>query len=258
MNQISLPNQLPFGCRPFLAGGGQVAQADQGIRLTLPAATARTYADAQLDDYGNSRRFAWRPPLEMAVRARFSSGRILGTAGFGFWNNPFTPLGGLPALPRAAWFFHASAPSDMALAEGVPGRGWKAACIDATRPAALAWAPLAPLVLGLNHVPALRRRLWPRVQQALCIHEALLDLAMEEWHDYQMSWQAGGVTFVVDGKTVLQADDAPRGPMGFVAWVDNQYAIVTPRGRLGWGLLDVSAPQWMELSEWRIVQGSGR
>lgn len=249
---MSQSSKLDFwGCCPFLVGGGSVAPTEAGLRLTLPAATARTYSDAQIDDYSAAprRRFLWRPPLELAVRARFSPGPILGTAGLGLWNNPFTPLGGLPALPRAAWFFYASPPSDMALAEGVPGHGWKAACIDATRPTALAWAPLAPIVLALNHISTLRKRLWPRVQRALCINEAALDAPMADWHTYTLSWQATGVTFWVDGALVLRTGCAPRGPMGFVAWIDNQYAIVTPRGRVGWGLLDVAAPQWVELAD---------
>jgi hypothetical protein len=40
--------------------------------------------------------------------------------------------------------------------------------------------------------------------------------------------------------------------MGFVAWIDNQYAIVTPTGRPGFGLLDVPAPQWLEIKETRF------
>jgi hypothetical protein len=40
--------------------------------------------------------------------------------------------------------------------------------------------------------------------------------------------------------------------MGFVAWIDNQYAIVTPQGNFGWGLLEESAPQWIEIEELRI------
>jgi hypothetical protein len=54
----------------------------------------------------------------MTVRACFShpAGTLRGTAGFGFWNDPFLMTGArLPALPRAIWFFYASAPSEMKL-----------------------------------------------------------------------------------------------------------------------------------------------
>ena len=71
------------------------------------------------------------------------------------------------------------------------------------------------------------------------------------------AWRAhDGARFAVDGATVLETDRAPRGPLGFVAWVDNQYMIATPRGRLGWGLLD-AAHQWLELALIRIEPGHG-
>src|SRR5215467_8832503 len=111
--------------RATQVGGGRLVVAD-GLRLLLVGARPGRYADAQVDDYTGQprRRFPWRPPLRMTVRARVS-GPLTGTAGFGFWNNPFSPLGGWPALPAAIWFFHASPPSDMPLALGVQGHGWK-------------------------------------------------------------------------------------------------------------------------------------
>ena len=139
------------------SGGGRVSGGDV-LRFTLPPG-GLTYADAQIDDHGGARppgvaRFAHRPGLALSLRARFShtAAELHGTAGFGFWNNPFSPLGGSPALPAAIWFFHAAPPSDMPLALGVPGHGWKAACIDATTPRALAWAPLALPVTLANTV----------------------------------------------------------------------------------------------------------
>src|SRR5512147_1133048 len=133
--------------KPFLAGSGQI----EGTRLVLPGEARERYSDAQLDDYGfpSARSFLHRPPFSLSMRARFSSQNILGTAGFGLWNHPFAPNGGLPRLPRALWFFYASPPSNMQLALDVPGFGWKAAAIDATRPSALALIPFAPLSLLL-------------------------------------------------------------------------------------------------------------
>jgi hypothetical protein len=37
-----------------------------------------------------------------------------------------------------------------------------------------------------------------------------------------------------------------------VAWIDNQYLIVTPQGRLGWGLLDAPGEQWLEIADLRL------
>jgi hypothetical protein len=141
----------------------------------------------------------------------------------------------------------------MPLALGVPGHGWKAACIDARRPRALAWAPLAPLVVLANRAPALHRRVWPRVQRALRIAEAPIAPLGPAWRVCTLEWREEGARFAVDGATVLETDRAPRGPLGFVAWVDNQYMIVTPRGRLGWGLLDAET-QWMDLGLIRIEE----
>ena len=41
----------------------------------------------------------------------------------------------------------------------------------------------------------------------------------------------GGVTFEVDGVTVLQTPLSPRPPLAAVIWIDNQYAAFTPQGR---------------------------
>ena len=48
---------------------------------------------------------------------------LRGTAGFGFWNYPFSVRGDPLMLPEAVWFFYASPPSNMALIPGVPGWG---------------------------------------------------------------------------------------------------------------------------------------
>jgi hypothetical protein len=74
-------------------------------------------------------------------------------------------------------------------------------------------------------------------QRALGVAEAALpgDL-LAEAHAYTLTWRAGGATFDVDGATVLDTASSPQGPLGFIAWIDNQYAIVTPQGRFGWGV----------------------
>jgi hypothetical protein len=38
-------------------------------------------------------------------------------------------------------------------------------------------------------------------------------------------------------------------------WLDNQYMVVTPWGRLGWGLLEVPDQQWMEVDWLEIEPG---
>lgn len=229
-------------------GGGRLLMQREGLRLLSVGADRTRYTDAQIDDYGKlpRRQFPWRPPLRMTVRAR-ASGPLLGTAGFGFWNNPFSPFGGFPALPSAVWFFHASPPSDLPLAVGVSGTGWKCAMIDATTSSALRWAPLAPPVLLLNRLPALASHIWPHVQHSLAIAEAPLPALDANWQTYTIEWLPQAVRFLRGDDTLLETPFAPRGPLGFVAWVDNQYAIATPQGRFGWGLLDAAGAQWLDL-----------
>lgn len=230
-------------------GGGGLIVTDEGLRLLLPAVRGR-YANVQIDDcVGRRREYPWHPPLRLRLRARLAP-QLWGTAGFGFWNAPLSARG--VVLPQALWFLHASQPSDIALATGVGGHGWKAACIDASGREALAWAPLAPLVLLLNRWPRFYKQLWPRVQHALRISEALLPPHASTWHTYEIAWYADGAAWWVDGELVLQTDRAPRGPLGFVAWVDTQWAAATPQGKLGWGLLDTTAPQWIEISDLQI------
>jgi hypothetical protein len=246
-----------------------------GLRLELERVTARRYSNAQIDDYSGRRasRYLWRPPLRLRVRARAShaahpvespgsahvdahtgEGWLRGTLGFGFWNAPLTLAGGGVRLPEALWFFGASPPSNMALTAAGAGHGWKAQVVHAQRPGAL--AAVAPLALTA---------LWARVsgdaraaagwmERMTGAREALLDPAqadLRQWHDYTLEWRPDHAQFAVDGREALVAPDPPRGPLGFVAWIDNQYAIATPRGELRFGALD-GAPQWLELASLSI------
>jgi hypothetical protein len=242
--------QAPW--RPRTYGAATLEQAEGVLRCGLPPGKARHYQDAQITDYeGLPRRdFPWRPPLRLTVRAWASHPleELRGTTGFGFWNEPFVPVGRqLPRLPCAVWFFFGSPPNNMALAKGVPGFGWKAATLDASRPLFLLLAPFAPLGFVLMRLPALYRRLWPVGQWAIGASEAVLPVDLVEPHTYVLEWRMDGVTFCVDGAIVHQTPYAPRGPLGFIAWMDNQYAVVTPQGRFGFGLVPVPCAQWLAL-----------
>jgi hypothetical protein len=56
----------------------------------------------------------------------------------------------------------------------------------------------------------------------------------------------------VDEVDVLDTRASPRGPLGLVIWIDNQYAAFTPQGRLAWGVLPDERPAWLEVEalEW--------
>ncbi|MGQ9793224.1 MAG: hypothetical protein ACUVSF_06035 [Anaerolineae bacterium] len=251
---------IAFGWQPYIVGNGAVERHSNTLLFRIHDADTQRYSDAQIDDYrGLPRRcLRWRPPLQLKVRARFShpSGALRGTAGFGFWNDPFMMTGARwPALPRVIWFFYASPPSDMQLALDVPGYGWKAATLDATRPGALALAPLAPVAVLATRLHRLYQQLWPIIQRALGVQEGLLPVDMTDWHVYVLEWRPDRAHFYVDGELVLGNAPSPRGPLGFVMWLDNQYMVVTPQGRLGWGLLEISGEQWMEVSQLEINEG---
>jgi hypothetical protein len=243
--------------RRYLVGVGALESTDSSLRFVLAGATRCRYSDAQIDDYQGlaRRRFLWRPPLKLTVRARFSHpiGGLRGTAGFGFWNDPFLMTGARPpTLPRAVWFFCGSSPSNMKLDLDTPGCGWKAATIDALRPAALLLAPLALPVVLLMNVPSLYRRLWPPIQRAINVQEAVVDADMTAWHTYELAWEEEQARFGVDGESILADAPSPCGPLGFVMWLDNQYMVATPQGRFRWGLLDVPNRQWMEVDSLAI------
>jgi len=226
-------------------------------RLVNHPLAAGRYTDAQLDDYQGRARadFLWRPLLRMVVRARFShaAGELVGTAGFGFWNDPFMMTGKrAPALPRAIWFFYASPPSNLKLAMDAPGSGWKAATLDAIRLPFFLLAPTAPLAVPLMNIPAIYRRLWPVGQRAIGVSEAEIHVDMTEWQTYTLEWGTGRAVFRVNDSIVLDCDTSPRGSLGFVLWIDNQGMIATPQGKFKWFTLPVTKQQWMEISQLRI------
>ncbi|MDY6875118.1 MAG: family 16 glycosylhydrolase [Chloroflexota bacterium] len=263
--------ELDSHWRRYTKGSGALEPTGSTLRFVTTDTTSRRYSDAQIDDYQGlpRRRFPWRPPLRLTVRARFShpAGQLQGTAGFGFWNDPFMMTGTrLPTLPRALWFFYGSPPSNMKLDLHTPGHGWKAATIDALRPAALLLAPLAPLAVLLMNLRPLYRALWPPIQRALNVREATVEAETREpnrtmtgWHTYTIEWGTERVRFSVDKEPVLEDAPSPRGPLGFVMWLDNQYMVVTPWGRLRWGLLDIPGRQWMEVDSLTVgpLQDSG-
>ncbi len=250
------------------AGGWEVSQA--GLRLFNDGTELTDYTNAQIDDYQHlpRRDFPWQPPLRLILRARFShpsvhatadpatadpATALSGTAGFGFWNDPFGMAAShRPALPQAVWFFYAGPPSNLKLEIDTPGWGWKAATIDARRWQFAALAPTIPLAVPLMSLPPLYRLLWPIGQQAIGVSERRVPVSMTDWHIYSIDWRRSGITFGVDGCTLLETPTAPAGPLGLVIWLDNQYMQVTPWGRFGWGRVAKGTPQWMEV-DWVAV-----
>lgn len=247
-------------------GASYIERVEAMLRLGFTQAEQGTYADAQIDDYGQRARahFPWRPPLRMEIQARASlpaaatpaSGQtyaaLQGTAGFGFWNHPFSVRGDILMLPEAVWFFYASPPSDMALVPGIPGWGWKAQVVHSMRPGALfSTLPMA-LSTSLALLTGETRPAERWMQRLTGAHEALLDVDLTTWHTYTLEWRAHEARFLVNGQEVLRAPRPPTRPLGFVAWLDNQFAIATPRGVLRFGTVS-SAAQWLEITQLSIT-----
>jgi hypothetical protein len=246
-------------------GGGTLHLANSVLRMAFESARQGQYTDAQIDDYGNLPRanYPWRPPLRMQVISRSSlpaatlssagdvTSFLRGTAGFGFWNYPFSVRGDILMLPEAVWFFYASPPSNMALVPGIPGWGWKAQVVHSMRPGALAATiPMAATtVFGLLTGETRPAGRW--MQKLSGAYETVLTVEMTDWHTYTLEWMSNEAAFWVDDQLVLRAQHPPTRPLGFVAWLDNQYAIATPRGELRFATIS-SGPQWFELDSVKI------
>lgn len=222
----------------------------------LDIAPTAAYTDAQITDYDYSAwQFVHRPPLTLTVRARADVS--LGTAGFGLWNHPLSPdVRRFPRLPAAIWWFYGAPPTDLRLALGVPGHGWKAAVIDAAHWRALALAPVAPLLMLAMRSPRLYPPIYRRVQRVLKISEAALNVdLLHEMHTYRIEWRTDSAHFSVDDRLVHHCAFAPRAALGFIAWVDNQMMVATPQGAFRWGVIPCERPQSMTIQSITIESG---
>ena len=249
---------------PLVSGGGQVDPLPGGgQRLSIPAGPAGHYRLAQLDDTRNLRRrdFHWQPPCTLTLRARVSDPDLPGTWGFGLWNDPFSAalgLGGgirkLPALPNAAWFFHASPTNALSLRDDLPANGFLAAGFSSRNlspflylPAALA-APLLAWRVAARLLRQAARR-WIREDATRLNHDPTA------WHDYRLDWRLAGMSFQVDGQSVFVSDLSPRGRLGLVIWIDNQFAAFRPDGTLKYGVQENPTPAWLEIADLNIESG---
>ena len=239
-------------------GSASLSLANSILRMALQSTQQGQYADAQIDDYGELARskFPWKPPLKLTVCARSSlpaamkmedsTNVLCGTAGFGFWNYPFSARGDILMLPEAIWFFYASPPSNMALVPDSPGWGWKAQVIDCMRAETLLAIVPTALATGWALLTNRTRSAQRWLQRLSGAKEALLPADMTQWHTYSLEWGRSEALFWVDGVLALRVAQPPTRPLGFVAWIDNQYAVATPRGVLRFGTV-TSGPQWLEL-----------
>jgi hypothetical protein len=209
------------------------------------------------------------------LSARSSRDSIVGTWGFGLWNDPFglsLGFGGnpfrLPALPNAVWFFGASRESYLSFRS--PGRENPAPTFAANGFIAQAFRapkfhPLLILAgLALPFSRKLTRRILGKVidedgvqlwshetqQQAVGVQSQSVDPT--QWHRYKLHWRERRVSFEVDDVQVFESSVSPNPPLGLVIWLDNQYAAFTPEGKIGFGVLKNTEPAFLEIKELEI------
>ncbi|MDF1499208.1 MAG: family 16 glycosylhydrolase [Anaerolineales bacterium] len=256
-----MPLSDPPTMKTLTAGGGEVTALENDTHALQIEAIPRGYAVAQLDDYHHLARrdLKWRPPLHLRLQARTSIREPSGTLGFGFWNDPFSLSMGLagtarrvPASPQTLWFFYGSPPNDMALAPPVPGHGWKAAVLRAASIPAWVLAPAALAAFCAARIPLIRRLVMKAAIGTVRADEALIDVSLSDFHQYELVWQRDAVQFLVDGRLILESSVTPRAPLGFVAWIDNQYAVASPEGGFRFGVIPTDQPQTLLISDLRI------
>jgi hypothetical protein len=248
--------QFPFHTEPLLINGGRIETVEDDIfRLGLPA-DSQKYCDAQIDDYHllPRKHFPWSPPCRMEIFARASHPTPPGTLGFGFWNDPFTisiGQGGaakrLPAPPQTIWFFYGSPENDILFDPGLPGHGWKASCIRSPNIPSILLTPPAAIAIALSYIPLFRAGIMRTANRIVKADEAILKVPLDEWHTYSIEWKIEKASFYVDGREVLNVDHPPTGPLGFVAWIDNQYATASPKRGFRFGVIPTIENQWLEL-----------
>lgn len=240
--------------RSLEIGGGWVQGQDPFV-LHLPE-KAKGYADAQVDDYGgmSRRSFPWRPPLEMELEARATPRNPRGTFGFGFWNDPFgVSLGGsgggqkLPALPNALWFFYGSEPNALPLDAHSSSAGWYASSLRSRPLAPLLVTPAAAAAFVLSRIPPARRWAVRRTYRTFQVEGTRVPYSHEDWYRYRLRWESGEARFWVNDELILRAENPPAGPLGFVAWIDNQYAILSIERGIQFGVLPLEEPQTLQL-----------
>jgi len=257
-----------------------VESIPNGWRLEIQKGDSLRYRLAQLDDYSRlARRNFPHHSLTLSLRARASSDSIPGTWGFGVWNDPFglsLGFGGnpfqLPALPNAAWFFHASEENYLSFRDpAIDGRvsggvsihpSGNSTAAAVSRPPAAANGFLAQVFrsprFDLRLIPAgltfpfsrkTTRRLLSRVIEE---DGVALSVDVTQWHGYRLEWSPRRVLFEVDGVRALETSVSPRPPLGVVIWIDNQYAAFTPEGKIRFGVLKNPEPAWIEINnlEW--------
>ncbi len=121
--------------------------------------------------------------------------------------------------------------------DDLPASGFLAATFCSQHIPAVLLALASP-ILGVDPFPG-SRSACPHCFCSRVIHQdaAQIHTHVTDWHTYMLEWDPGMVRFSLDGADILQTNIVPHAPLSLVIWVDNQYAALTPAGRLKYGTL---------------------
>jgi hypothetical protein len=234
-----------------LAAGSAWVEESFGLRLSLREAPSSKLSVAQIDDYINRPRsdYLWLPPKIFRLKARVShpAGELLGTAGFGFWNN-MAPLWGthMEVNPNWIWYYYASPQSTISLTNGI-ANGWKASAVYGGKGGERSMAAANTFM----KIPLLGRLLTGVRMPAK--EKSLADWDFTQWHEFEIHWLPESIHFRIDGEEVLAARVKVSVPLAFVAWIDNNYATVKPNGEFEVGYLAVGQEQSLMIQSLEIA-----
>lgn len=224
-----------------LTVGSAWIEENYGLRMVMRNAPAGSLCSAQIDDFTTRSRedYFWEPPVSLKLRARVNlpAGQLLGTAGFGFWNN-MAPLWSsrMEVFPNWIWFYYASPETRLSPTRG-PASGWKASAVHGGPGGerAMAWndtllrIPLIGKYLGRVTLPTREKSL------------DTFDFSI--WHDFEILWNREVIHFRIDGESVLEAHMRMTMPLGFYAWIDNNYTGFKENGEVDLGYLQIPDEQ---------------
>jgi hypothetical protein len=201
------------------------------------------------------RDFSFSPPFGMSLWARTSSKSMPGTWGFGFWNDPFVMGLGLPgsalrlpSLPNSAWFFHASEKNYLSFRKNTPGNGMLAGVFSSPLiPSifSLAALPFAPLLFLTPSAKILRSLASTLIEEEF----VQLDRDWTTWHQYGIEARSQSVIFRLDGDVCMETRIIPKGRLGFLCWIDNQFLALWPDGKFRFGASVSEENYWLEIAD---------
>jgi hypothetical protein len=124
--------------------------------------------------------------------------------------------------------------------------------LAATFSAPLIPAPFFAVVAPFLPLLAWKRSArWLRKAARFLVREdaASLSLDLTAWHTYRLVCREDRAFFWVDGAPVFETAIVPRGRLGLVIWIDNQFAAFPPNGQMSFGTLAAQSPAWLEIAD---------